>query len=114
MTDAQKAAMLYFGGSAGVAIDAQVPNTDVSIRPGKRAKGVKAFTKSGRPVFWSEIRLRNPHTVNPECDNLLRRQCHHEFEQFGLPEQCMVGETRWAKPASGQAGPSRRFRYQLR
>ena len=62
------------------------PNED-ALRPAEQAKSVEALTKIRRRVLWPEIKKRNPHVLNPECENILRRQCHHEFAQLRLPEQ---------------------------
>ena len=71
--------------TAGAVTDAQTRNED-ALRAAERVKGVKALTKSRRPVLWPDIRKRNPYAHYLECENKMWRQCCHEFAQFGFPE----------------------------
>ena len=66
MADAQEAAVL-----PGIAIVGHAPDDVLLNEP--------SVTKFRRPVLRSEIRKRNPHALNPECENMLRRQCYREF-----------------------------------
>ena len=48
---------------------------------------VSEHSPSPDDLLWPTIRRRSPHAIYPECEHIPRRQCYHEFAQFGLQEQ---------------------------